>query len=160
MDCAPGSFPEYNKPYLTPVYIVCDEGAFSDGNAVERINGEVLEFIKHRHDSPLREFLRISLISSNIVSRVLMSLTSLQDLVQTPKFSNSAVSNYVPLFELLKVQLENDVLKFHERGFMLTRPLVFFITQGRPHDTFWIESFNELMREDFRFRPNFMLYGV
>lgn len=161
LDCARETFPQYNKPWVFPVYIVCDESTIINDQAVGLINGEIAKFLDDvRNLIWPTEVLRISLIASDRDARTLVTLAALDELTEVPKFSISHISNYLELFELLRIQLEQDVMHFHNKGFMMTRPVVFFITKGQPQDNSWEKSFNELVNENFRFRPNLVLYGV
>lgn len=163
MEMAPGSFPEDNRPWALPIYIVYDQGERLDDALVTKVNDEISVFIRGVLDLYFRRSLMVSLVALGATSTVVFPLTKLDDIVEVPEFSTFSTSsmstNYSSLFGLLKIQLEMDTLKIHDNGSKICRPIVFLITKGQNPNEGWRNDFQELTGTRFRFRPNIVVFA-
>ena len=91
----------------------------------------------------------------------LMSLTKLSDVVAMPVMQARVVTNYGPVFDLLKRVISRDIASLKSEGFEVFRPLVLFLTSGVPSDDReWKDSCLLLMdKVTFRQYPNIVAVG-
>ena len=147
---------------VLPFYIVCDEGSSMTDDAIAAVNvgiGEVFRAILG--DPVLDNKARVGIITFNDQASVLLPLTELSQITQSPGCIRSVnPSSYKNVFHLLKAQIETDVLSLEVEGFRVHRPFVFFITFGKPVVEDWRYSLKQLTDTKFRFRPNIVSFGV
>jgi uncharacterized protein YegL len=150
------------KPIL-PFYIVCDEsGSMEPIGGIAAINRALPDLHAEIAADPLvSDWFRVGLITFSDTAEELMSLTKLSDVVAMPGMQARGVTNYGPVFELLKQVIVRDIANLKSQGFEVFRPAVFFLTSGVPtDDPEWKDSYRSLMdKANFRQYPNIVAVG-
>ena len=147
-----------------PVYIVCDEsGSMYPIGGIEAIH-EALTILHAEivADPLVSDMFLFGLIGFSDEAEELMSLTKLSDVVAMPGMQPRGVTNYGPVFDLLKQVISRDIASLKSGGFEVFRPLVLFITDGAATDNpAWENSYRSLMdKATFRQYPNMVAVGL
>ena len=147
---------------LLPFYIVCDEGSSMTDEAVTAVNRGIGELFRAIHSDPIVDAkARIGIITFNDQASVLLPLTELSQITQSPGCVRSDnPSSYKNVFSLLNSQIENDVLRLEVEGFRVHRPVVFFMSAGKPKLEEWHSAWEELTEKKSRFRPHIVSWGT
>ena len=69
-------------------------------------------------------------------------------------------THYGGVFRLLRNQIERDVRDIKAQGHRVYRPIVFFLTDGAPSDSSWLEAFESLSPTAFRLSPRIVAFGL
>ena len=148
---------------IVPVYIVCDEsGSMGAIGGIAAINQALRDLHAEIVADPLvYDMFLFGLIGFSDEAEELMSLTKLSDVVAMPGMQARGVTNYGPVFDLLKQVISRDIASLKSGGFEVFRPLVLFITDGAPTDNpAWENSYRSLMdKTTFRQFPNIVVVG-
>jgi uncharacterized protein YegL len=146
-----------------PCYILCDESGLMDSNGgVTAINQALTDLHREIAADPfLSDTFRIGLITFSNTAEELMSLAHLSDVVAMAVIQARGVTNYGPVFDLLKRVISRDIASLKSEGFEVFRPLVLFLTSGVPaDDPGWRDSYRLLMNKaTFRQYPNIVAVG-
>jgi uncharacterized protein YegL len=149
---------------IVPVYIVCDEsGSMYPIGGIEAIHEELTNLHAEIVADPLvSDMFLFGLIGFSDEAEELMSLTKLSDVVAMPGIQARGVTNYGPVFDLLKQVISRDIASLKSGGFEVFRPLVLFITDGAATDNpAWENSYRSLMdKATFRQYPNIVAVGL
>jgi uncharacterized protein YegL len=149
---------------VIPVYIVCDESASMEINGgIAAINQALPNLHAEIAADPLvSDMCRIGLITFSDTAEELMSLTNLSDVVAMPVLQSRGVTNYGPVFDLLKSVISRDIANLKSQGFEVFRPLVIFLIAGEPaENSGWESSYRLLMdKATFRQFPNIIAIGM
>ena len=145
-----------------PFYIVCDEGSSMTNDAIAEVNVGIGELFRAIHGDPVVDAkARVGIITFNDQASVLLPLTELSQITQSPGCICSVnPSSYKNVFHLLKAQIETDVLSLEVEGFRVHRPVVFFMSSGKPKLEDWHASWEELTEKNSRFRPRIVSWGT
>ena len=153
-----------NWKQILPLYIVCDEsGSMEPIGGIEAINQALPQLHAEIAADPLvSDKCRIGLITFSDTAEELMSLTKLSDVVAMPGLQARGLTNYGPVFDLLKQVIVRDIANLKSQGFEVFRPAVFFITAGEPtDDPQWETAYRSLMdKSTFAAYPNIVAFGV
>ena len=148
---------------IVPVYIVCDESASMEAiGGIAAVNQALRDLHAEVAADPLvSDMFHFGLIGFCDEAEELMSLTKLSDVVAMPGVLGRGVTNYGPVFDLLKQVISRDIENLKSGGFEVFRPLVLFITDGEPTDNpAWENSYCSLMdKATFRQYPNIVAVG-
>jgi uncharacterized protein YegL len=148
---------------VVPVYIVCDESASMEINGgIAAINQALPNLHAEIAADPLvSDMFLFGLIFFSDEAEELMSLTKLSDVVAMPGMQARGLTNYGPVFDLLKRVISRDIASLKSGGYEVLRPLVFFITDGNTTDNLtWENSYRSLMdKATFRQFPNIFAIG-
>jgi uncharacterized protein YegL len=151
-----------NGVQVLPFYIVCDEGSSMTDDAIASVNAGIGELFRAIRGDPIIDAkARVSVITFSGFAGVVLPLTQLSDIFQIPGCVRSEKSsNYASVFQLLKSQIETDVVLFRNEGFVVRRPFVLFMSVGKPGPEDWRDSLKQLTDINFRFRPNIVTFGM
>jgi uncharacterized protein YegL len=146
-----------------PVYIVCDESASMEPiGGIASMNRALSDLHKNIAADPLlSDRFLFGLIVFSDEAEELMSLTKLSDIVAMPGMQAWGMTNYGPVFDLLKQVISRDIANLKSQGCEVFRPLVLFLTSGDPVDNpMWKDSYRLLMdKATFRQYPNIVAIG-
>jgi uncharacterized protein YegL len=146
---------------VLPFYVVCDESGSMGGDPIDAVNQGIGELFREIHSDPIVDAkARVGIITFNDTARVLLPLTRLSAITQTPGCVSAGSTSYASAFRLLKTQIETDVPKLKADGFRVHRPMVFFMSDGAPNPEDWRGPLAELTDQSFEFRPNIVSFGV
>ena len=147
---------------VLPFYVVCDESASMSGESIAAVNAGIVELFRALNEDPVVDAkARVGIITFNDQASVLMPLTQLSQITQFPGCVRSdEVSGYSSVFRLLKSQIESDVLGLEMQGFQVLRPVVFFMSCGKPKFEDWYSFWEELTEKKSRFRPHIVSWGA
>ena len=147
---------------LLPLYIACDEGSFMTNEAIAAVNEGIRELFRAIFSDPVADAkIRVGIITFNDQANVLLPLTVLSRISQSLGCVRSdKSSSFKSVFRLLKVQIENDVWGLEAEGFRVHRPVVLFMSCGKPKLEDWYSSWEELTEKKSRFRPHIVSWGT
>jgi uncharacterized protein YegL len=147
---------------IVPIYIVCDESSSMSGDGIDEVNRVTTSVHRAIAGDPVIDMkMRVGIIAFNDLPKVLLPLTQLSNVVQIPGCVAAAQAHYGPVFRLLESEIESDFIRFMSlENVQVYRPVVFFLSTGRPVDEGWRTDYANLIREDFRFRPHIVAFGV
>lgn len=156
---------------ILPFYVIADVSYSmtqqnSEGKAPLDAVNTIVPALKDALDAQpiLSDKVRFSLIDFSDDARTQIPLCDLSQ-VETaaiPTLVARGGTSYAAAFQALKAQLDADVRQQKADGNKVHRPAVFFITDGEPSDDepVWLQAFAELTDPSFKFRPNFIPFGV
>ncbi len=146
---------------VLPFYVVCDESSSMSGDSIDAVNQGIGELFREIYSDPIVDSkARVGIITFNDTARVLLPLTRLSAITQTPGCVASGSTSYAAAFRLLKSQIQSDVPQLKADGFRVHRPMVFFMSDGAPNPEDWQTPLSELTDQSFEFRPNIVSFGV
>jgi uncharacterized protein YegL len=141
-----------------PVYLLIDTSA-SLGLVIDDLNTGLQGFVDDLQINPrTAEIVLVSIISFSDNARKLVSMEEPGDF-QLPILQASGATNYGSALRLLKQSITQDVESLHAANERVLRPVVFFITDGRPVDPDWSSAVYELHDSSFRYRPTVIAIG-
>jgi uncharacterized protein YegL len=170
--CTPRTWLQYNSitrstyelsggVSVLPFYIVCDEGSSMIGESIEAVNAGIGELFRTIHGDPVVDAkARVGIITFNDQANVLLPLTQLSLITQSPGCVASGSTSYASVFNLLKKQIETDIPRLKSQGFRVHRPMVFFMSDGQPNAEDWQSPLAQLTDANFHFHPNIVSFGV
>jgi uncharacterized protein YegL len=146
---------------VLPFYVVCDESSSMSGSSIDAVNSGIAELFREIYNNPAVDAkARVGIVTFNDTARVLLPLSRLSSITQTPGCVASGSTSYAAAFRLLKSQIETDVPQLKSDGFQVHRPMVFFISDGAPNQEDWRTPLAELTDHSFHLRPNIVSFGV
>lgn len=122
-----------------PVYVVIDTSS-SMHSAIEAANTGLLDLIASTQRSPLiddRVLLSIIGFADRVTSYLELGRAS--DVVSTPRLTSGGGTSYRAVFDYLAEQVVADRQRLRASGVWVSRPAIFFFTDGLPTDD-WTES--------------------
>lgn len=145
---------------LLPFYLVCDESASMAGDSIDTINGALVPLHEAIGTNPIvADKTRFCLISFSNDAEVLLSLSDLSEVEQMPTMTARGTTDYAAAFRVLKDTIDADVALLKAEGNRVHRPVVFFMSDGYPTSD-WAESYQALVHDENRYRPNIIAFGV
>ena len=146
---------------VLPFYVVCDESSSMSGDSIDAVNAGIEELFRAIHGDPVVDAkARVGIITFNDQASVLLPLSQLSLITQTPGCVASGSTSYAAAFNLIKSQIETDVPQLKSQGFRVHRPMVFFMSDGAPNAEDWQSSLAQLTDSNFQFHPNIVSFGV
>jgi len=146
---------------VLPFYVVCDESSSMSGESIAAVNAGIGELFRAIHGDPVVDAkARVGIITFNDQASVLLPLTQLSQITQSPGCVASGSTSYAAAFNLLKTQIETDIPRLKSEGFRVHRPMVFFMSDGAPNAEDWQSSLAQLTDSSFQFHPNIVSFGV
>ncbi len=157
----PKQDPDEWKPHVIPFYIVCDESTSPSGDIADFINTEIGKSCNVIAADPIiDEKARLGIIFFSETAVVSLPLSKISDIQYVPGCVTGGPAKYGPVFKLLKSEIEKDVTHLRAEGYAVQRPLVVFMSHGRPEDAEWQNEYKNLTNSDFLFRPNILGFGL
>lgn len=146
---------------VLPFYFVCDESVSMRGEPLEAINSglEALrgELVRTREAAART---RLGIIGFSADAEIRLPLSDLSSLHVLPKLRARGGTRYGPAFDLLRETIEQDIFLIKANGGTVYRPMVFFLSDGRPNDEQWRTAYRQLASPAFESRPNFIAFGL
>jgi uncharacterized protein YegL len=145
-----------------PAYVVLDTSG-----SMEPFEQKLNDTLDHIYDtldgSPqLADFIHLSVISFNTMPHLVTPITGLADYDSLPRVACGGMTNFGPLFRMLRDQIEADVPALHDRGIQVLRPVVFLLTDGAPSDEpegSWEPDLKDLQDPAWKPHPHIITYG-
>lgn len=144
---------------LLPFYFVADESGSMAPN-VDEINSALDDLLGALHEQPFAASkVRFAILGFDHQARLYLPPTDLRDLNQLPQLTSGGATAYSSVFDLLAAQIPYDVAQLKDQGYNVTRPAVYFLTDGLPTDEpDWRSARDRLL--SIRERPNMLAFGI
>jgi uncharacterized protein YegL len=146
---------------VLPFYLICDESGSMELE-IELMNAELLVELHSAiaTDPVVADKTRFAIMGLAEDSRMLLELTDLSDVDSIPGLTARGQTNFGDAFRLLKATIEKDVNALKAAGDSVYRPTVFFLSDGQPTDTDWMQHLNAVTDPNWKFRPNIIAFGI
>jgi len=119
---------------VLPCYLVCDFSS-SMTDYIGELGAGLREFRAAAHADPVAAArIRVSVIGMARRPWVLQPLRPAVELIDVFEQSPCAATFFGPVFDFLREHIEQDVNVLTENGLRPLRPIVFFVSDGRPAD--------------------------
>jgi uncharacterized protein YegL len=146
---------------ILPVYFVPDESA-SMTPSMGEINKSLEMLHDTIHDHPqAAEIVRLSIVGFSDGTIEHLHLAQLLNIAEMPKLKARSSTCYAAAFSDLRKRIELDIEQLKSEGYLVHRPVVFFLSDGQPTDdsSTWREALRQLKSSEFKFRPNIIAFG-
>ncbi|MFD3308177.1 hypothetical protein [Streptomyces sp. NPDC058694] len=145
-----------------PAYLVLDTS--SSMRAFEKLlNDTLLSIYDTLFTSPqTSEFIHLSVMSFNTQSYLVTPMTDIEQLQDLPTVTCEGLSNFGPMFRLVRDRITEDIQQLTSSGTQVLRPVVFLLTDGIPTDKpagIWQRDLDSLRDPTFKAHPNIITYG-
>jgi uncharacterized protein YegL len=146
---------------VLPCYVVCDF-SLSMTDYIGELRTGLREFRGAVHADPVAaERVWVSVIGMADTPRVLQPLRPAIELVDVDERSRCAETNFGPVFDLLRATVDRDVSALKRNRRAVARPVVFFVSDGRPTDRdAWPAAFAAIADPTWTARPEVIAFGV
>jgi uncharacterized protein YegL len=145
-----------------PVYAALDTSGSMEPY-VQKLNDTLHHIYDTLDTSPqLSEFIHLSVISFNTLPKLVSPITGLRDVEMLPTVTCGGLTNFGPLFRMLRDQIDADVPALHDQGIQVLRPVVFLLTDGVPSDEpegSWEVDLKELRDPEWKPHPHIITFG-
>jgi uncharacterized protein YegL len=149
---------------ILPVYLVCDlSSSMADGARVAALHGAVTALRDAVWLNPVvSDVARIGVLGFATSARVLLPLCDIAMVDELPSFTGGGLTSYASAFSTLRTTIDSDLAHLAADGFLVLRPLVFFVSDGEPTDPgpVWRAALAELLHPDFARRPEIVAFAV
>lgn len=146
---------------MVPCYVVCDF-SLSMTDYIGDVSAGLREFRGAAHADPVAAArIRVCVIGVADTPWVLHPLRPAAELPDLAGRSPSAGTNFGPVFELLRETIDRDVSALNRNRVTVRRPIVFFVSDGRPTDPWtWPTAFAAIADPTWTARPDVIAFGV
>ncbi|UQE76062.1 VWA domain-containing protein [Gordonia sp. PP30] len=144
---------------VLPFYLVADESGSMDPH-MNGLNTALDDLLGALHEQSFATSkVRLAILGFNNQARVYLPPTDLREVTHLPSLAAEATTEYASAFDLLTAQIPYDVQQLKAQGFSVTRPAVYFLTDGLPTDDGrWQPARERLL--SIRERPNLLAFGM
>jgi uncharacterized protein YegL len=124
---------------VLPCYVAVDTSDSVTGPALDSLNVELGRLADAFHDdSRVSGTCRLAVLTFDAEARVALPLTPANDLPAAPALAATRpATDYEAVFRLLRRQIGRDLVGLRMAGLRPLRPLVVFVTDGRPTRGYW-----------------------
>jgi uncharacterized protein YegL len=124
---------------VLPCYVAVDTSDSVTGPALDTLNVELGRLADAFHDdSRVSGTCRLAVLTFDAEARVVLPLTPATDLPAAPALAATRpATDYEAVFRLLRRQIGRDLVGLRMAGLRPLRPLVIFLTDGRPTRGYW-----------------------
>jgi uncharacterized protein YegL len=124
---------------VLPCYVAVDTSDSVTGPALDSLNVELGRLADAFHDdSRVSGRCRLAVLTFDAEARVVLPLTPATDLPAAPALAATRpATDYEAVFRLLRRQIGRDLVGLRMAGLRPLRPLVVFVTDGRPTRGYW-----------------------
>lgn len=146
---------------VIPFYVICDASSSMRGARIASVNEGLPDI--HRvisSDPVICEKVRFGIISFASAAQVVLPLCQLSDLVKMPELKAKGRTNFEDAIRLARKTILNDINQLKLKGFSVLRPVVYFITDGRPTGGWIRERDDWVDRTSNPYAPNVICFGV
>jgi len=151
---------EFEFP-VVPFYICIDVSASMEGKLIESLNSALRTIHQWISSNPLvDEKVRICVITFSESAEVVLPLSRMTDVVDFPDLMVKSGTNYGSAFTCLKQTLEDDFTTLKAESVKIYRPIVFFVSDGKPTDTNWQTAHAAVADKNWSFSPHIISFGV
>jgi uncharacterized protein YegL len=146
---------------VLPCYVACDV-SLSMADHLDELNTGLREFRGAVHaDTSVADRILCSVVGFAETPHVVQPLFPMDDLAALPSPRACARTNFGPVFTFLRTAIDQDVLSLERHRLQVHRPMVFFLTDGRPTDpATWPSAFASLTDPAWVRRPRVVAFGV
>jgi uncharacterized protein YegL len=142
-----------------PFYLVCDESSSMAGTPIQTLNDSLSQLRVEVASNPvISDRVRFCMIGFSSNAEVLLPLSDLSSIDSMPKLKAGGMTNYRAAFNVLRQAIDDDIRMLKTTGGRVHRPVVFFISDGRPTGE-WESSVRALTDTDWRPHPNILAFG-
>lgn len=147
---------------VVPVYLVIDESAGMRAYRSDLVHGLTTMIDTLRTDPRLPGGMWVSILGFSDDAHVRLRLADVHGVTAAPDLIMGGTANYGAVFSDLLTRVPADVQTLKTAGHRVFRPLVFFITSGRPAEaTVWQIPYRQLTdRAATPMAPIIVAYGV
>jgi uncharacterized protein YegL len=147
------------KGTVLPVYFVADESGSMEPHIHELNDGLVSLLDALQVESFAAAKIRFCVIGFADDARTYLELADLRALPSMPTFQARGLTSYQSAFDQLGYRISVDVPGLKGQGYMVNRPVAFFLTDGAPNPSEdWRGACNYLLSQSFR--PNILAFGI
>lgn len=146
---------------VIPFYVICDASSSMRGTRIASVNEGLPEI--HRvisSDPVISEKVRFGIISFSSSAQVVLPLCRLSDLAKMPEIKAKGRTNFEDAIRLARETILNDINELKSKGSAVLRPVVYFITDGRPTGGWIRERDAWVDRTVNPYAPNIICFGV
>lgn len=145
---------------VLPFYLVCDESGSMGGDPIQAINDSLPGLHQEVSTNPIvADKTRFSLIGFSDDAEVILNLADLSEVTSMPGLTAKNATNYGSAFRLVKSQIDKDVAMLKADGHKVYRPVVFFLSDGQPTDS-WESDYRALVDASNPYHPHIVAFGI
>jgi len=145
---------------VLPFYLVCDESGSMSGDPIDAINSALPELHREVSTNPVvADKTRFSMIGFSDSAVVVLDLIDLSDVSAMPQLTSKGGTSFGEAFRVLRQQIDIDVARLKSQGHRVFRPVVFFLSDGQPTDS-WQGQYQQLVDPSNPYRPNIVAFGI
>jgi uncharacterized protein YegL len=135
---------------VAPIYFLCDESGSMDANGgIDAINSALQEMHAAIAGDPLvSDKFRIGLLTFSDIAEELLPLSKMSDVVSMPGCVAKMLSNYGEAFNFLEGVISRDIESIKNQGLQPFRPMVFFVSDGRPTDNWQLSYVDTVSKKN------------
>jgi uncharacterized protein YegL len=143
-----------------PTYLVLDTSGSMEPHE-QKLNDTMMHIYDTIDTSPqISEFVHLSIISFNTQPHLVTAMTDLDDVENVPMVTCEGLTNFGPMFQLIRERIDEDIPFMVGKGIRVLRPVVFLLTDGNPTDkNDWRDSLSDLTDQNWKPHPNIITYG-
>ena len=146
---------------VLPCYLTIDTSLSMEGHPIETVNAELPRLrLNMLREPELAEVCQLSLITFDSEARLRTKLTDVSKMTFAP-LQAAGRTDYRAPFELLRETIANDLYELYRHGRRPYRPVVFFLSDGKPNVSGnWGDPLRMLAdRAAFHGAPNIIAFG-
>ena len=144
---------------VMPAYLVLDtSGSMAEYEAL--LNKTLASIYETLYRSPqVSEFVHLSVVSFDTEPYVVVPMMDIESLNGLPTVQCGGLTNYGPMFRMMRERIDEDLAAFRSQGYQVVRPVIFLLTDGIPSDDDWEKDFADLRDDSWKPRPHTITYG-
>jgi uncharacterized protein YegL len=150
-----------NRGHLLPVYVLADE-SYSMNQYVGELNAGLVSLYEALRSEPMvAAKVRLSVLgfSDDVVVRI--ALADLRSEGMLPQVQIRNATNYQAVFEDLMTRIPQDITTLKASGYLVHRPVVFFLSDGQPSNDGWLNPHRQLTDKSMTpAAPNIIACGL
>lgn len=149
------------KANILPVYFVADCSRSMAGEPISEVNRGLSSLLDTLQSEPMAAAkVRFCVIGFNDVPHCYLETADLRDIEVMPVLSPDGTTSYAAALEELYRRLPLDIGSLKRAGYVVNRPAVFFLSDGRPNPgDGWEDAYARLSAPGFP-TPNILGFGV
>ncbi|APT90059.1 hypothetical protein CSPHI_02040 [Corynebacterium sphenisci DSM 44792] len=147
------------KGNILPIYFVADESG-SMGPDIDHLNQGLMSLLEEIQLQPFAASnVRFSIIGFDEEARLYLTNADLRYIDTMPTLVARTTTYFSTAFELLTLQIPDDIAALKAEGYRVNRPAVFLLTDGYPMpDDPWQQALQALMA--LPGHPNILAFGI